>query len=86
MQVVNLFLCRSERESAFAFRLFSNRLLLWGIAIELALILWIDYADWGRWLFHTAPIAPEVWLFMLPFAAAMLVLEETRKWWRRGRR
>ncbi|HXZ25547.1 MAG TPA: cation transporting ATPase C-terminal domain-containing protein [Nitrospiria bacterium] len=86
MQVVNLFLCRSERDSAFAFGFFSNRLLLWGVAIELALSLWIDYADWLRWLFHTAPIAPEVWLFMLPFAAAMLVLEELRKWWRRRRR
>ena len=85
MQVVNLFLCRSERESAFAFGLFGNRLLLWGIAIELALILWIDYSAWGQWVFHTAPIAPEGWLFMLPFAAAMLVLEELRKWWRRAR-
>jgi len=84
-QVVNLFLCRSERKSAFAFGLFSNRLLLVGIAIELALILWIDYSGWGQLLFNTAPIAREVWFFVLPFAAGMLVLEETRKWWLRAR-
>jgi len=85
MQVVNLFLCRSERESVAAFGLFSNRLLLLGIAIELALILWIDYSGPGRLLFNTAPISREVWLFVLPFAAAMLMLEETRKWWLRVR-
>jgi sodium/potassium-transporting ATPase subunit alpha len=85
MQVVNLFLCRSERKSAFAFGLSANRLLLWGIAVELALILWIDYSAWGQALFHTAPIARETWLFVLPFAAAMLVLEEVRKWWMRAR-
>ncbi len=46
-----------------------------------ALILAIVYAAPGNAAFGTAPIAPEVWLFMLPFAAAMLVLEEGRKWW-----
>ena len=86
MQVVNLFLCRSERDSAAAFGLFSNRLLIWGIITELALILWIDYSGWGRRLFNTAPIGLEVWLFVLPFAAGMLVLEETRKWWLRANR
>nr|MBI3614084.1 cation-transporting P-type ATPase [Nitrospirota bacterium] len=86
MQVVNLFLCRSERKSVTAFSVFNNRLLMWGIVIELALILWIDYSDWGRRFFHTAPIAPAVWLFVLPFAAGMLVLEETRKWWLRANR
>ncbi len=83
MQVVNLFLCRSERDSVFAFGGFSNRLLVWGIAIELALILWIDYSGWGQRLFNTAPIGWDVWLFVLPFAAGMLVLEEARKWWLR---
>jgi magnesium-transporting ATPase (P-type) len=86
MQVVNLFLCRSERDSAFAFGLFSNRLLVWGIIVELALILWIDYSGWGQRLFNTAPIGLDVWLFVLPFAAGMLVLEEARKWWLRARR
>ncbi|MEW6325577.1 MAG: cation-translocating P-type ATPase C-terminal domain-containing protein, partial [Nitrospirota bacterium] len=73
-------LCRSERSSAFASGALNNRLLLWGIATELALILWIDYSRWGNRVFGTAPIPPEVWLFVVPFAAAMLALEELRKW------
>jgi len=86
MQVVNLFLCRSERDSTFAFGLLANRLLVWGVVIELALILWIVYSGWGQMLFNTAPIGPEVWLFVLPFAAAMLIVEESRKWWLRVRK
>jgi calcium-translocating P-type ATPase len=80
MQVVNLFLCRSERESAFSVRLLTNRLIVWGIGVEVALILWIDYARWGNRLFGTAPLDLEVWLYLLPFAAGMLALEEFRKW------
>ena len=68
MQVVNVFCCRSDRSSAFTFRLGSNPLLLWGIAIELLLILGIDYTSWGNVLFGTAPIPARVWLFAVPFA------------------
>ncbi|MBI3571091.1 MAG: cation-transporting P-type ATPase [Gammaproteobacteria bacterium] len=79
MQVVNVFLCRSERGSAFARGLFLNRLILLGIAAEIALIFVIDYTPWGNKLFGTAPITPGVWLYVVPFALAMLLLEEARK-------
>ena len=86
MQVVNVFCCRSDRISALTFRLGSNPLLLWGIAIELLLIIAIDYTSWGNVLFGTAPIPARVWLFAVPFAIGMLVLEEVRKRLVRGRR
>jgi magnesium-transporting ATPase (P-type) len=79
MQVVNVYLCRAERASVFSSDLFTNPLLLWGIGVELTLILLIDYTPWGNLLFGTAPIARELWLLLLPFAFGMLVLEETRK-------
>lgn len=79
MQVANVFLCRSERKSIFAQGLFSNRLILSGIALEIILILLIDYTPWGNDLFGTAPIAAQVWLFIIPFALGMTALEETRK-------
>lgn len=79
MQVANVFLCRSERGSAFSFGFFSNRLILAGIAAEIALILLIDYTPIGNRLFATAPIAAEVWLLCIPFALGMVALEEFRK-------
>jgi calcium-translocating P-type ATPase len=80
VQIVNVFLCRSTTQSAFSSGLRSNPLILWGVAAEIAMILAIDYTPWGNALFGTAPIALEVWLFILPFAAGMLAMEEGRKW------
>jgi magnesium-transporting ATPase (P-type) len=80
MQVVNVFACRDHRASAFSSGLFSNPLILVGIAAEIALILLIDYTSWGNLLFGTAPIPLDVWLFVVPFALGMLALEEARKW------
>ena len=79
MQIANVFLCRSDRRSAFAFGLFSNKLILAGLATEILLIALIDYTPWGNALFGTAPIPLAVWLFIIPFALAMLALEELRK-------
>ena len=50
-----------------------------GIVLEIGLILFIDYTPWGNRIFGTTPIAPDVWLFTLPFALGMLFMEELRK-------
>jgi magnesium-transporting ATPase (P-type) len=80
MQVANVFLCRSPRLSIFALGPFSNRLILGGILVEIAIILLIVYTDLGNSLFGTAPVTSEVWLSAIPFALAMLAMEEARKW------
>jgi calcium-translocating P-type ATPase len=79
MQVMNVFLCRHPRESVFRFSWLGNRLLLLGIALEITLILLIVYTPLGNSLFGTAPISIEVWLYAIPFAFAMLALDELRK-------
>jgi magnesium-transporting ATPase (P-type) len=85
MQIANVFLCRSEREPLFARSLTSNRLILAGIATEILLIALIVYTPWGHALFGTASIELVVWLFIIPFALAMVALEELRKWLVRAR-
>ncbi|MEA5097943.1 MAG: cation-transporting P-type ATPase [Burkholderiaceae bacterium] len=79
MQVMNVFLCRSNRRSVFALGWFRNPVVLAGVAFEIALLLFIVYAPWGQALFATAPLAASAWLFVLPFALAMLLLDELRK-------
>jgi magnesium-transporting ATPase (P-type) len=78
-QMVNVFLCRHPRRSAFSFGIAGNPLILWGIGAELALLLAIVYTPAGNALFGTAPLSPAVWLFVMPFALGMLALEELRK-------
>ena len=78
-QIVNVFLCRSRYRSIFSVGLFGNPLILWGVLLEIALILFIDYTPWGNSIFGTAPIGGKVWLFIFPFALMLLILEEVRK-------
>jgi magnesium-transporting ATPase (P-type) len=79
MQIANVFNCRSPTQSILALGLFSNRLILVGILAEVAIILLIVYTPFGNALFGTAPLPPELWLLPVPFAVAMLALEEARK-------
>jgi magnesium-transporting ATPase (P-type) len=78
-QIVNVFLCKTPNHSLFRSPLFDNRIILWGIALEITLIGLIDYTPWGNLIFGTVPLEPKVWLFIAPFVLTMIVLEEVRK-------
>jgi sodium/potassium-transporting ATPase subunit alpha len=78
-QIANVFSCRSSRESLFSIEFFSNRLIFVGIAVELALQLFIVYHPIGNKIFLTAPLSGQTWLMLIPFAFLLLLAEETRK-------
>jgi sodium/potassium-transporting ATPase subunit alpha len=80
MQIVNVFLCRSSVRSIFSTNLTDNRLIICGVALEVAMLLLINYSAWGNTILDTAPVPSGLWLFMIPLAVGMLVLEEVRKW------
>ena len=87
MQSVNVFLCRSSVQSVWTKRVLSNRLILWGVALEIVSLLLINYTLWGNRLLETAPVPPQLWLLLIPGAIGMVALEELRKWMvRRGLR
>jgi sodium/potassium-transporting ATPase subunit alpha len=78
-QVANVFACRSDRAPLAQLGWFSNPLILWGIATELAVLAFIIYTPWGNEIFGTNPLP--VWIFG-PLALGALVLlfaEESRK-------
>ncbi|HET8715081.1 MAG TPA: cation-transporting P-type ATPase [Holophagaceae bacterium] len=78
-QMMNVFVCRHPRASAFAFPWLGNRLLLAGVAVELILLLAFTYAPPVNGILGTAAFPPETWLVLLPFPFALLALEEARK-------
>ncbi|MEW5744381.1 MAG: cation-transporting P-type ATPase [Nitrospirota bacterium] len=78
-QVANVFACRTFRESVFTIGLLSNRLIVIGIVLEIAITVFIIYTPWGNALFGTAPLGPHVWLTLLPFSVLLLAAEEGRK-------
>jgi calcium-translocating P-type ATPase len=79
LQMVNVLLCRHPSASAFRRDHRLNHMIVYGIAFELVLLLLIVYTPWGNALFGTAPLAWEVWQYILPFALVFLLLEEGRK-------
>jgi magnesium-transporting ATPase (P-type) len=80
LQIVNVFLCRSASRSIFSTGIFGNRLLIAGVTVEAVLLLILNYTPWANSILGTAPVAGDVWMFIAPFAVAMLLLEELRKW------
>jgi len=78
-QVANGFVCRSSRQSVFALGLFTNRLLLVGILVEIGLQLLIVYTPLGHALVGTAPLPASAWLVAVPFALLLFAVDEGRK-------
>jgi sodium/potassium-transporting ATPase subunit alpha len=78
-QMANVFACRSDRVSLVRLGWFTNPLLLWGIAIELVVLIFIVYSPWGNAILGTGPLP--LWLFgpLLLGALALLLAEEARK-------
>ena len=79
LPIVNVFLCRSASRSVFSTGFLGNRLILWVVALEIVLVLAINYTPLGNLLLRTSPLGARIWLFIIPFAGAMLALEELRK-------
>ncbi len=84
-QIGNVFACRSSRLSIFQTGFFSNRLIFFGIMVEILLLVFIVYHPFGNKIFATAPVSFETWLVPVPFSITLLVLEELRKLYVRRR-
>jgi len=77
---------RTNRRSLAAVGFFSNRLLLVGIAVEVAMVALLAYTPGLEKIFHTAGLGPWHWLLLLLWPPLVLGAEEARKAIRRRRR
>lgn len=78
-QIGNVFACRSFKESIIKLGFLTNKLILLGILMEIAISVFIIYHPWGNKVFGTAPLDPKLWLILLPFGIILLIAEEIRK-------
>ena len=79
-QIGTAFAARTERASLHSIGVLSNRLLLWGIAFELALAALIIYAPPLQDLLATAALDPDMLLFAAPFPFIVWGADEIRRW------
>jgi magnesium-transporting ATPase (P-type) len=79
-QIGTAFAARTERASLRSIGVFSNRLLLWGIAFELVLAAVLIYAPPFQRLLGTAALEPHMLLFVVPFPFIVWGADELRRW------
>jgi len=79
-QVGTAFAARTERASLRSVGVFSNRLLLWGIAFELALTALLIYVPVCQDVLGTAALEPWMLALTLPFPFIVWGADELRRW------
>jgi magnesium-transporting ATPase (P-type) len=79
-QIGTAFAARTERASLRSVGVFSNRLLLWGIAFELALAALFVYTPLFQSLLGTAAPPPQDLLILLPFPFVVWGADELRRY------
>jgi magnesium-transporting ATPase (P-type) len=79
-QVGTAFAARTERASLRSIGVFSNRLLLWGIAFELALTAVLIYVPVFQGLLGTAALPAKDLLLVVPFPFIVWGADELRRW------
>jgi magnesium-transporting ATPase (P-type) len=78
-QVGNAFACRTTRQSVLKLGLFTNRLLLWGIAAEICLMMTLIYFPPAARMFNMSPLGARHWLMIAAFGVVLFLIEEARK-------
>jgi len=84
-QIGTAFASRTDRVSLRSIGVFSNRLLLWGIAFELALTTILIYVPACQEVLGTAALPAKDLLLVLPFPFVVWGADELRRWLKRRR-
>jgi magnesium-transporting ATPase (P-type) len=79
-QIGTAFAARTERASLRSIGVFSNRLLLWGIAFELALAGVLIYVPLFQDMLGTAALPAKYLLLVVPFPFIVWGADELRRW------
>ncbi|MEY4137868.1 MAG: Calcium-transporting ATPase [Pseudomonadota bacterium] len=78
-ELLRAFTARSEHHSLFTIGVFSNRWIVWAVALSFLLVLMVVYVPFLQPFFDTVPLTASDWLFMLPFFFASPVAMELLK-------
>ncbi|MBP7863227.1 cation-transporting P-type ATPase [bacterium] len=79
-QIGAVFCCRTNTRSMFDVGLFSNTLIWWGIAFEIALLMALMHVPILQKVFDTTALSSTELLFAIIWIPIIIALDETRKW------
>jgi P-type Ca2+ transporter type 2C len=78
-QVGSVFACRTDRRSIFKVGFTTNRLVLYGIAGELILLVLLVYVPFLQGIFSTGPLDWIDWLYVFAWTPVIFLADELRK-------
>lgn len=78
-QVANVLVWRTTHESVIKKGIFENRAVVFGVVVEIALLVAVVATHFGHVVFGTATPSLGAWLVPVPFALAMLAVAEAAK-------
>ncbi len=79
-QIGNVLSCRSERQSIFTLGIWTNRLAVIGIAVEVGLLMILTFVPFLQHIFNLAPLPVVDYAIALVWVPVLIGLEEIRKW------
>ena len=79
-QIANVFASRTRFQSVFTMGLFSNHMILLGIASELLILAFIIWNPFANLIFNTSPLDLRYILLSIPFVLFLLGIDELRKY------
>jgi Ca2+-transporting ATPase len=85
-QMMNVFNCRSKRESLFSMGFFSNRLLLLAVLFSVALQVLVVYVPFMQGIFSTVTLSVGDWVVILLVSSTIIIYGEIAKAVMRKRR
>lgn len=78
-QIGAVFCCRTQIESIFSQSLFDNKLIVYGVITEIALLATLIYFPPCHQIFSTAPLGQQELLFVFLCTPTIVLLDELRK-------
>lgn len=80
----HIFLVKSRNASAFTHGLFRNEITLWGVVIEILIILLIVFAPSSEDVLFTRPFPGRFWALLVISPVLLCAYQEGRKAWIRA--
>jgi sodium/potassium-transporting ATPase subunit alpha len=80
-QVFHVWLCKTRIESVFTHGLLRNEFTLWGVAVEICIIILIIFPPSSNSIFFSRPFPERFWALLVVAPTALFLWQEGRKWW-----
>jgi magnesium-transporting ATPase (P-type) len=82
-QVFHVWSCKTRTESMFKHGLLKNDFTLWGVMVEICIIILVIFPPSSNVIFFSRPFPPRFWGLIVLAPFVIIMYQELRKWYSR---